>query len=1020
MVCSHCGGDIPASSDLCPHCGVAPHDVAAEGTNTPPPDSPVTQVSGGTVIDVGHTLPGWPGAASPAPDEPSPAPRPPAPPGTGPLTPGESFGRRYHLIRLLGIGGMGAVYQAWDAELGVSVAIKVIRPEVMANRAAAEEISKRFKRELLLARQVTHKNVVRIHDLGEIDGIKYITMPYVDGADLATILKHEGKVSVPRALRVARSIVSGLTAAHGAGVVHRDLKPANIMIGADGEGMIMDFGIARSTGGGNAEPQEGGGSPAAPHGPEAQPSDATVMGAVIGTLEYMAPEQARGESVDQRADVYAFGLILYEMLVGRRRKVEGGAFSELQARLKQPPASARSLVPEIPEALDRLVTRCLEPDPAARFQTSDELFADLDRLDENGEPIPIKRTLGLPVVAAVVAALLALMGGVWWYTRQLLPPEPHDPVSVLIADFQNGTNDPAFERTIEPMLKRGLEDAGFITAYDRSAVSRTRGVRPPETMDEVAARELAVQQGLGVVLSGSIASQDSGYAVSIKATETVTGNVVADATERASGKDQVMAAATNLVATVRTALGDETSESTQMFAMASLSATSLDVVRYYAAAQEAASNNKFEEARQNALKAVELDPTFGVGYQLLAVASRNVGRVAEAEKYIKEALRYLDGMTERERYSTRGMSYRVTGDYEACVKEYGELIARYAGDVTGRNQLALCSSQLRDLSRAVSEMREVVELLPKRAVFRVNLALYANYAGEFQTGEEEARAVEQPGAYSLLALAFAQLGQGQRPMAMETYERVGTFGTLGASFAASGLGDLALLEGRFSDAVRIYKQGVAADLAAGNPNRAAAKQAALAYIHLLRGQEGPAVALAREALANSHEAKIRFLAARTFVAADQPDEARELMTGLASELQAEPQAYAKIVEGEIALKNKDLRQAVALLNQANALLDTWIGHFALGRAYLEAGQTLQADSEFDRCLKRRGEALALFLDEEPTYGYFPAVYYYQGRVREGLGTAGFAESYRAYLEIRGRSGEDPLVAEVRQRMIATP
>ena len=172
----------------------------------------------------------------------------------GPLEVGQAFGTRYHIIRVLGVGGMGAVYQAWDAELGVSVAVKVIRPEITADPLAAQEIERRFKRELLLARQVTHKNVVRIHDLGEIDGIKYITMPYVDGSDLATILKKETKLPVPRALRIARGIVSGLVTAHDAGVVHRDLKPANIMVGTEDEPTIMDFGIARSSGRGGQGP----------------------------------------------------------------------------------------------------------------------------------------------------------------------------------------------------------------------------------------------------------------------------------------------------------------------------------------------------------------------------------------------------------------------------------------------------------------------------------------------------------------------------------------------------------------------------------------------------------------------------------------------------------------------------------------------------------------------------------------------------------------------------------------------
>ena len=164
--------------------------------------------------------------------------------------------------------------------------------------------------------------------------------------------------------------------------------------------------------------------------------------------------------------------------------------------------------------------------------------------------------------------------------------------------------------------------------------------------------------------------------------------------------------------------------------------------------------------------------------------------------------------------------------------------------------------------------------------------------------------------------------------------------------------------------------------------------------------------------------KIRFLAARVFVEAGAAAKAGTISAALGAELQAEPQAYALIIDGLTALKNGNPRRAIKDLTDANNSLDTWIGHFDLGRAYLEGGAFLQADSEFDRSLKRRGEALSLFLDEEPTYGYFPPVYYYQGRVREGLNSTKAAESYRAYLDIRGKSSEDPLVPEVRKRAAA--
>jgi HEAT repeat protein len=217
--------------------------------------------------------------------------------------------------------------------------------------------------------------------------------------------------------------------------------------------------------------------------------------------------------------------------------------------------------------------------------------------------------------------------------------------------------------------------------------------------------------------------------------------------------------------------------------------------------------------------------------------------------------------------------------------------------------------------------------------------------------------------------------------------------------------------------VRLLDQGAAADLAGGFADRAAAKFAEQAYAQILRGQKAAAVAAAEKALANSKAVKIRFLAARTFVDAGQTAKAEPLMKALAAELQPEPQAYGKMIEAQIVMAGKDARPAIKLLTEANALLDTWIGHFELGRAYLAADQFLPADSEFDRCTKRRGEALALFLDEEPTYGYFPMVYYYQGRVREGQKLAtGAAESYRAYLALREKAGEDPLLADVRRRV----
>jgi serine/threonine protein kinase/tetratricopeptide (TPR) repeat protein len=939
-----------------------------------------------------------------------------SPTDDGPLHVGQSFGTRYHIIKLLGIGGMGAVYQAWDSELSVAVAIKVIRPDAMADAHVAAEVERRFKRELLLAREVTHKNVVRIFDLGDIGGMKYITMSFVDGVDLASILKRDGRQPVPDVMRIARAVVSGLVSAHAAGVVHRDLKPANVMVRRDGEALIMDFGIALST----AEPTAPAAStyelPEHLRNKESQYA-MTTMGGVAGTVEYMAPEQAQGRPADQRVDVYALGLILYDALVGKRRaETAGDKHAELQSRMSAAPPAVRTLVPEVPAALDALVTRCLDPDPEKRYQTAAQVAADLARLDDDGIPIPVKRVVGLPLVASLVLLLTAVSLGTWWYFQSLIPPAQHEPVAVLIADIANTTGDESLQGTLEPMLRLSLEEAGFVNAFDRALVRSRLGERPPATFDEAAAVQIAVKQGVRVVLAGSVAPRGEGYVVTLKASEAVTGEVIRRAEARASGKDQILPAAAKLAYEIREALGDDTSEAGRRFAADTLSATSIEVVRQYATAMVAVSDGRFDEARKSFEAAVRLDPTFGLAYTGMASMARNLIQPEEAERNIREAMRHVGRMTERERYRTRGLFFTITHQYPQCVEEFRQLIAKYAADVAARNNLAVCLTQVRKLPEAVAEMRETSRTLPRRALYRVNLGLYASYATDFAAGEEAAMAaLEIGGSNSALGyqpLAFAQLGQGRIADAAESYRKFAA--PLTPSQTASGLADIAVYEGRYSEAVNILERAAAEDVKGGNKDMAAAKFAALAHAQMLRNRPDAAAAAASSALDYGSTARVRFLAARLLAQTGNTRRAGEIAGALRGESQAEAQAYARIVEGNIALAQRDTARAMTVLTEATGILDTWIGKFDLGRAYLEAGRFVEADSAFDGCLSRRGEAMSLFLDEEPTYGYLPMVHYYQGRARETSG--GAADSYRTYLDIRGAAGEDPQLADLRRRL----
>jgi tetratricopeptide (TPR) repeat protein len=742
----------------------------------------------------------------------------------------------------------------------------------------------------------------------------------------------------------------------------------------------------------------------------------------------MSPEQARAEEVDTRSDIFSLGLIFYEMLTGKLAFHGDTMLETLSRRTKERAIPPGEIDFSVPKGANDIVVKCLETERERRYQSATELWESLETFNPSkkaGMGVHLRARLRKVSpyrnwALGVVLVVLALAVGFLVRSRFVAKPAvAHAPVTAIVADFSNHTGDPLFDGTLEPVVKLALEGAAFINIYDRTRMRSDLGLPPISgRFDESAARKIAVGQGLGVVIAGSLDRQGTGYTLSMKATEAVTGNTIQTAEAAAANKDQVLFTTTKLASAIRTALGDDTSDSAQRFAMESLSATSLEAIHEYAIAMDAVSNAKYEEALGSFSKALDLDQNFGLAYAGMAVASRALGQQQDAEKHIKLALRSLDRMTERERYRTRGFYYALAGDRQKCVEEYTSLINKFPSDAAAHNNLAFCLSDLRNMPKALEHVRQAAAILPKRLTYRLNISLFASYGSDFQSGEREARTAQEldsSSRFGFIALAFGQMGQGQLAQAAETYQKLEKLNKLGASDARSGLADIALYEGRFADAIKILQQGAEEDMAAKYPDRAAEKFAALAYARLLQGQKEPAVTAAERALSSSKIVKIRFLAGRIFAAAGQAARAEALAAGLASELQTESQVYAKLIEGEIARNSGDPRKAVKAFTEANNLLDTWIGHFDLGRAYLEAGLFTEADSEFDRCIKRRGEALSLFLDQTATYGYFPIIYYYVGRVREEQKSAGFAESYRTYLSIRGKAGEDPLLAEVRKR-----
>jgi len=903
---------------------------------------------------------------------------------------------------------MGAVYKAKDRELERLICLKVIRSEL----ASSPELLQRFKQELILARKVTHKNVVRTFDLGEFAGIRFITMEFIEGRDLKSMVKETGKLPPDDAAAILRQVCRGLAAAHNEGVIHRDLKPQNIIVEANGRASIMDFGIARSM-------EQGG---------------LTVSGAMVGTPDYMSPEQAMGEPADARSDIFALGLIFYEMLTGKLPYQADTALGKIMKRTKERPAPPDKVDESVPRPMSDICLKCLEIDPKKRFQKVEEILQSLDMGGQRSRSgLTTAGTLsGIPArvltwkwLSVAAAGLVLLVSSIAFYLHRRFPPAPvgRASVGVLLADFDNKTNDPVFDGTLEPMLSIALEGAPFISAYNRgSAHKEGAKLQPGATrLDESLARLVAVREGVSVVVAGSISPSGSGYQVAVRAVDATTGKALAKEEVSAATKDEVLRVLDKVAGGVRKALGDTTPQSAQLAAGETFTAASLEAAHGYAEAQESQWAGKWDEAVRSYTHAIQLDPQFGRAYAGLAAMQENLGHHEEALKDYQLALAQIDRMTPREKYRTRGGYYLATRNPEKAIEEFSQLAKQYPADTAAIANLALAYFYQRDMAKAVSEGRRAVENNPKNLLQRDNLAVYAMYAGDFDTAMREAQNVLQlnPGfAHGLTTLAVAQFAQGQNPQALETYNRLQGLSAWGASHAATGLADVALYEGRLSNAAEILEKGIAGDLANKDAEGAANKLATLAATLLAMGRKAPAVSAGERALAQNRSVSVLYEVSLIYLQTGGESKARALAAELSKQPDADPQAYAKLVEGEGLLARGEAQGAIQAFEQARKVADTWLGRLAMGRAYLAAGKFTEAYTELENCQKRRGEATAVFLDDLPTYQYFPPVYYYFGRAQEGLKSPGAADSYKTFLAIKEKGEADPLVADARRRLAA--
>jgi eukaryotic-like serine/threonine-protein kinase len=928
----------------------------------------------------------------------------------GTLSLGDVLSGRFRVIRFLGRGGMGEVYEAKDLDLGDRVALKTIRPEI----ASQPRSLARFKQEIQLARRVTHPNVCRMFDLERhrpppeanpsAGVVTFLTMELLEGETLATRLRRVGRMTTSEALPVVRQMAEALVAAHDVGVVHRDFKPGNVMLVPAKSGdrperaVVTDFGLARALAAADHASGEG------------PPSSVTAGGHMIGTVAYMAPEQLQGREATPASDIYAFGLVMYEMVTGKRPFPDDALFGGAYQRIAQPPASPRVLVPDLDPQWESAIMRCLEADPASRFASVRDVIGTLrvpasalapaqrgtgvvasggaqERTGTDQPPRPqpqppkgrkrlLVGSVSVVLVVALSAAILRVddvktkANGLLarWLHRQVAFAE-HD--WIAMADFNNQTGNKVFDHGVSDLLAQAMQQSRYVNVVPHAVLldAARRASRSGVTVvDAVLGRTICLQEKYRALLTGQVVNSGGGYRIMVQVEEPQRQGAVIRDSEPFTSQGELYRAEDGLAKRLRASLGEPQAQiQNQSRPLVDVTTSSPEALHRYSRALDLFEEDDFSSALQLASAAVELDPDFTMAHLLLARIWDQLGNDRESDKHLEAARSRLDHVSEREKHLILAATLAGQND-EKAAEQYRLVLELYPDDIEALRGLADTAYWVGRPEEAIHAAGRALELSPNRATDYNRLVDLLNRTNRFDESlavyaQAVSRKVES--ADSHFGAGIAYWGKDDLDSARKEFELLAAGGgTDKKNMSTLYLARLLIYQGRLREADEALRTGLLLDEQQGSDAWIPLHRYLLVRDRLLEGPASAATAEVQEFAASARRVPSPENLQRAGSAAvelGRLDMARALLSILDGDRQQQKGNFIQLhyynLKGNIERAEGNFGQAIETQRRALVFLASFEPYLSLAAAYAAQHNWQAAIQAYEKYLAFRGEIL---------------------------------------------------------------